>query len=142
MPELDHDTQAALCAIEVEKLYEHLGKGQAKEKGTLTKIKLADRGLNLERLGRHFKLFTNKVPGNGLEGLAEKLQKARQRAQKSPEYGGPVFADAACVSGVGCRWTALFCEHPLYVQWQPAHLSFEATSSMVQARRRNCPLTT
>ena len=82
VPGLDDDTQAALCAIEVEKLYEHLGKGQAKEKGTLTKIKVADRGLNLERLGRHFKLFTIRVQDNGLEGLAERLQKARERAQK------------------------------------------------------------
>jgi phage terminase small subunit len=80
--EVDDDTQAALCGMEVEILYDHFGKGQAQERGTLTKIKLADRGLNLERLGRHFKLFTNRVQDNGLEGLAERLQKARERAQK------------------------------------------------------------
>ena len=83
VPELDGETQAALCGMEVKKLYDHFAKGRAQEKGTLTKIKLADRGLNLERLGRHFKLFTDKHKVEGLEGLAEAIQAGRMRAQRS-----------------------------------------------------------
>jgi phage terminase small subunit len=78
--ELDEVTAAAICGVEVEKLYDHFGKGQAKDKGTLTKIKLADRGINLERLGRHFKLFTDRLEVDGLGDLAAQLQKARARA--------------------------------------------------------------
>lgn len=77
--ELDDDTARALQGFEVEKLYEHFGKGQATESGTVSKIKMADKGLNLERLGRHLKLFTDKVEVSGLDGLAERLARARQR---------------------------------------------------------------
>ena len=79
---VSYSNEGNVCSIEVKKLHDHFGKGQAQKRGTLTKIRLADRGLNLERLGRYFKLFTGKVEVNGLEGLAEKLQKARERARK------------------------------------------------------------
>lgn len=58
--DLDDVTCMALAGITVEKQYKHYGKGQAEEVGTVTKIKLADRGQNLERLGRHLKLFITK----------------------------------------------------------------------------------
>lgn len=77
--ELDDHTAASLAGIEHEKLFEHFGKGQAKEVGTTTKIKIADKGINLERLGRHLKLFTDKIEHSGLEGLADKLHRVRQR---------------------------------------------------------------
>ncbi len=80
--ELDDSTAASLAGIEHEKLFEHFGKGQAKEVGTTTKIKIADKGINLERLGRHLKLFTDKVEHSGLEGLADKLSGLRQRKAK------------------------------------------------------------
>lgn len=79
--ELDEETAFALQGYDVEKLYEHFGSGKAAEKGTVTKMKMADRGLNLERLGRYFKLFTDKVEHAGLEAFAEELQKARLRAR-------------------------------------------------------------
>lgn len=79
--DLDDMTAAALLGMDVEKLYKHFGKGQAEEVGTISKIKLADRGLNLERLGRHLKLFTDKVQVTGLEDLAGEIEKARRRAQ-------------------------------------------------------------
>ena len=77
--ELDDQTSASLAGIEHEKLFEHYGKGQAKEVGTTTKIKIADKGINLERLGRHLKLFTDKVEHSGLDGLADKLHRVRTR---------------------------------------------------------------
>jgi len=77
--DLDDQTAASLAGIEHEKLFEHFGKGQAKEVGTTTKIKIADKGINLERLGRHLKLFTDKIEHSGLDGLADKLNRVRQR---------------------------------------------------------------
>lgn len=78
--ELDETTAFALVGMEVEKLYEHFGKGQAQNTGTVTKIKMADRGSNLERLGRYLKMFTDKVEVSGLDELAERIAKARQRS--------------------------------------------------------------
>jgi phage terminase small subunit len=49
--ELDDLSRAAIAGIDVQ------GKRQ------ITKIKLSDRGQNLERLGRYFKLFTDRVEG-------------------------------------------------------------------------------
>lgn len=80
--ELDEITAQALCGIEVEEAYEHFGKGQAKPVGVLKKVKLADRGINLERLGRYFKLFTDKVEVSGFDGLADAIARARKRAAK------------------------------------------------------------
>jgi phage terminase small subunit len=76
--ELDEETAYALQGIEIEKLYEHFGKGQAKDKGTLAKIKFADRDRALELLGRHLKLFVDKVEVSGIEGVADRLFKSRQ----------------------------------------------------------------
>ena len=77
--ELDFDTQAGLNGVEIEKLFERYGKGQAQEVGTTTKVKVADRGLNLERLGRYHKLFTDKLDVNVNDSLAERLEKIRKR---------------------------------------------------------------
>ena len=48
------------------------------------KFKLADKGLNLERIGRHLQLFTDKlaVSGNLTVSLSDEIRKARQRAQE------------------------------------------------------------
>ena len=50
--------------------------------GTVRRVKfrLADKGQNLERLGRHLKLFTDKVEVAGLGSLAERIRKARKAA--------------------------------------------------------------
>lgn len=81
--ELDDQTVMALCGIDVEKLFKHFGKGQAEEVGTITKIKLADRGLNLERLGRHLKLFTDKLEVNDSEQIVARLKAGRARVAKT-----------------------------------------------------------
>lgn len=48
-----------------------------------TKFKLADKGLNLERLGRHLGMFQDNVRVTGLEGLAERLAQAKERKNAS-----------------------------------------------------------
>jgi phage terminase small subunit len=82
IPELDDDTAAALAGMEIEEAYEHFGKGQAKATGIIKKIKFADKGQNLERLGRHLKLFTDKLEVTETASLAESIRKARERAKK------------------------------------------------------------
>jgi phage terminase small subunit len=77
--ELDDDTAFALQGMEVEKLFAHFGKGAAKEVGTTTKVKYADKGINLERIGRHLKMFTDKVEVSGMDVVADELSKARNR---------------------------------------------------------------
>ena len=81
--ELDDVTAMAVSGIDVQSLYSHFGKGQAQEIGTISKIKLADRGLNLERLGRHLKLFTDRVEVTDLAGILARLKAGRERAAKS-----------------------------------------------------------
>ncbi len=78
--ELDDQTVHALTGMDVEKLFKHFGKGNAEEIGTITKIRLADRGLNLERLGRHFKLFTDKLEVTDGSAILARLQRGRERA--------------------------------------------------------------
>jgi phage terminase small subunit len=56
---LDEVTRAAIAALDVEK-QEHKG-----ARSVLKKVKLADKGQNLERLGRYLKLFTDRVEHDG-----------------------------------------------------------------------------
>lgn len=81
--DLDENTAAALAGFETEEAYEHFGKGQAKPTGVIKKIKIADKGINLERLGRHLKLFTDKLEVSGMDQIAEQLAKARARSTES-----------------------------------------------------------
>lgn len=60
------------------------GSGDGERKAVMrTRFKLADKGLNLERLGRHLKLFTDRVEHTGLEGLADRLNMVRKRKHAS-----------------------------------------------------------
>jgi phage terminase small subunit len=62
--DLDEHTRMAIAGIEVVELFE--GSGEQKHAyGLLKKIKIADKGQNLERLGRHLKLFTDKTEHSG-----------------------------------------------------------------------------
>lgn len=82
LTEMDEATVHALSGMDVEKLFKHFGKGQAEEVGTITKVRLADRGLNLERLGRHLKLFTDKLEVDGKLSMATVVREVRQRKQE------------------------------------------------------------
>jgi phage terminase small subunit len=55
--DLDEHTRMALAGLEVMDLPEGNGR--------LKKIRLADKGQNLERLGKHLKLFTDKTEHSG-----------------------------------------------------------------------------
>jgi len=79
LTEMEEATVHALSGMDVEKLFKHFGKGQAEEIGTITKVRLADRGLNLERLGRHLKLFTDKLEVSDSQAIVRKLQQGRAR---------------------------------------------------------------
>ena len=75
--ELDDDTAMAVAGFEVAEVFEGVGE-QRKSVGVLKKLKLADKGQNLERLGRHLKLFTDRVehtvdPGKQLQELLDAL---------------------------------------------------------------------
>lgn len=62
--ELDDDTAMALAGMDVAEMFE--GSGDQKHAyGLMKKFKLADKGQNLERLGKHLKLFTEKVETSG-----------------------------------------------------------------------------
>lgn len=68
----------AIAGIEVEELWE--GRGEARERiGNLHKVKLADRKGSLELLGRHLKLFTDKVEHSGTVTLEEILTASREQ---------------------------------------------------------------
>lgn len=81
--ELDDVTVKALKGCDVEKLFKHFGKGQAEESGTITKIRFADRLEALELLGRHLKLFTDKLEITDPAGILARLKAGRERAAKS-----------------------------------------------------------
>lgn len=61
--EMDDITRAAIAALDTE-TREIAGEGPL-QRTLLKKIKLADKGLNLERLGRYLKLFTDRVEHDG-----------------------------------------------------------------------------
>lgn len=77
--DLDERTAFALKGLDVEKLFHHFGKGQAEEKGTITKVRFADRLEALEMLGRNLKLFTDKLEITDAQAIVERLQQGRAR---------------------------------------------------------------
>jgi phage terminase small subunit len=94
--DLDLQTAMALRGIEVtttERREKKEGQDETvKISSFVTKIRLADRGENLERLGRHLKLFTDKVevehpsidnPEARIARIMELLERARERAGKA-----------------------------------------------------------
>lgn len=61
--EMDDITRAAIAALDTET--RELGGEGPLQRTLVKKIKLADKGLNLERLGRYLKLFTDRVEHDG-----------------------------------------------------------------------------
>ena len=74
---LTQEHAAAIHEVTVDEYVE--GKGKHARKVKRTKLKLVDKIRSLDLLGRHLKLFTEKVEMSGLEGLADKLAEARKR---------------------------------------------------------------
>lgn len=76
--ELDDDTAAVIAGMDVNELFE--GNGEERSQvGYAKKIKLADKGLNLERLGRYLKMFVDRVEVTGDAALLERLTSGRKR---------------------------------------------------------------
>ena len=77
---------AAIAEIVVDEYVE--GKGEDTRNVKRVKIKLVDKGVNLERLGRHLKLFTDKVEVSGLEALAERIRQSRAKTKPDEDICG------------------------------------------------------
>lgn len=81
--EIDDNTAASLAGIET--MHKVVGE-ESDGCIVLTKIKIADKGAALERLGRHLKLFTDKLDVSGelnISTLADSLRAARERRKAS-----------------------------------------------------------
>ncbi len=76
--ELDEDTARALAGFEMAELFTGSGEERATA-GYIKKFKLADKGLNLERLGRHLKMFTDKIEVSGDDAILKALDEGRKR---------------------------------------------------------------
>lgn len=77
--EIPEDVRRAIAGIEVEELFE--GRGEAREHvGNLRKVKFWDKVKSLELLGKHLKLWVERIEVDGLTGLAERIQAGRSRA--------------------------------------------------------------
>jgi phage terminase small subunit len=78
--QLDDDTAAALAGVEI--FEEFAGKSDDRSlTGYTKKFKIADKRASLELLGRHLKLFTDKLEVAGDAMLAERLAAGRKRLQ-------------------------------------------------------------
>ena len=75
--QIDEDTRRAVVGLDVATV----GNDQ-QGVGEVLKIKLADKGANLERLGRHLKMFVDKVELSGSVALADAITAARGRAKR------------------------------------------------------------
>ena len=73
-------TQEQAAAIQEVTVNEYMeGKGKDGRKVKRTKLKLVDKIRSLELLGKHLKLFTERIEVGGIEGLAEQVAQARKR---------------------------------------------------------------
>ena len=75
---LTPEQAAAIQEVTVDEYME--GKGKDARKVKRTKLKLVDKIRSLELLGKHLKLFTERIEVSGTAGLAEALAAARKRA--------------------------------------------------------------
>ena len=75
---LTREQSSAIQEVTVDEYVE--GKGKHARKVKRTKLKLVDKIRSLELLGKHLKLFTERVEVTGMAGLADAIGEARKRA--------------------------------------------------------------
>lgn len=72
---------ASVSSLDIEDLFEGYGQDRT-QIGYTKKIKLWDKTKALELLGRHLKLFTDKLEVEGDLSIAETMRKARERSKE------------------------------------------------------------
>lgn len=80
IPVSDLDDEAAACLASIEITSRKVRGGDDDEHEEVSKVKLWDKRAALVDLGRHLKLFTDKVEHSVDDGLADALFKGRNRA--------------------------------------------------------------
>lgn len=84
VPDFSNLTREQMACIQEIKVDETGGSGDGKrERIQRTTFKLADKGLNLERLGRHLKLFTDRIEVTAADEIIRKLAEGRKRLTKT-----------------------------------------------------------
>nr|BFD63169.1 terminase small subunit [Bdellovibrio sp. HM001] len=74
------DVAKAVAGVDIEDLFD--GHGEDRQQiGYTKKVKIWDKPKSLELLGRHLKLFTDKIEVKADLSLAETMRKARERAK-------------------------------------------------------------
>ena len=86
--DLSSVTQEQAAAIQEVTVNEYMeGKGKDARKVKRTRLKLVDKIRSLDLLGRHLKLFTDRIEVSGLEGLPDMIAAARKRANMRGRNG-------------------------------------------------------
>lgn len=75
------DVAASVSSIEIDELFDGFGQDRH-QIGFTKKVRLWDKTKSLELLGRHLKLFTDKLEVEGDLSIAESMRKARERAKE------------------------------------------------------------
>lgn len=78
--EMPEEVRKAISGIEVNELFDSAG-GDKMVIGFTKKLKFWDKPKCLEMLGRHKKLFTDKVEHSGTINIADEIRAARERAK-------------------------------------------------------------
>ncbi len=85
LSELDREQATAIQEVTVDEYME--GKGKDARKVKRTRLKLVDKIRSLDLLGRHLKLFTDRIEMSGLEELPDMVAAARKRANMRGRNG-------------------------------------------------------
>jgi len=84
---LDDVTRAAVSQVDVEETETSEGKDEARVviRSRTKKVKMADKGQNLERLGRHLKLFTDRLDLSGRLTLEDLVCSDDRKTERGAE---------------------------------------------------------
>lgn len=77
--EIDEDSRRAIAGFETAELFEGTGEDRGLA-GYVKKFKLADKNKAIEMAAKHLKMLTERVEVSGLDGLADRLARARTGA--------------------------------------------------------------